>query len=152
MALVIDPDSFLETGSGRLWTPERNAEAWRLAYAALDRALAGGVIARVVIVCGLQGAGKSTWIARQDDDAGRAYVDAALPGARHRAPLVAIARNHGVPVEAVWIRVPLDLALERNRQRRADRIVPEASIRSVARLFEPPGIGEGFSDVRIVEA
>lgn len=152
MAQVIDPDSFLETGSGRHWTPERNAEAWRLAYAALDRALAGGGIARVVIVCGLQGAGKSTWIARQHDDAGRVYVDAALPGARHRAPLIAIARNHGVPVEAVWIRVPLDLALERNRQRRADRIVPEASIRSVARLFEPPAIGEGFSDVRIVEA
>ncbi|KNY21490.1 AAA family ATPase [Methylobacterium sp. ARG-1] len=152
MALVIDPDSFLETGSGRLWTPERTAEAWRLAYAALDRALAHGGIARVAIVCGLQGAGKSSWIAGQDPDAGSLYVDAALPGARHRAPLIAIARRHGVPVEAIWIRVPLAIALERNRQRPADRIVPEASIRSVAGLFEPPTRDEGFSDVRIVEA
>ncbi|WP_246692865.1 hypothetical protein [Methylobacterium sp. WL64] len=50
------------------------------------------------------------------------------------------------------IRVPLDVALERNRQRRADAIVPEASIRTVASLFEPPTVEEGFSRVRIVEA
>lgn len=25
---TIDPDTFLETASGRVWTPERNAEAW----------------------------------------------------------------------------------------------------------------------------
>ncbi|TXN44013.1 AAA family ATPase [Methylobacterium sp. WL7] len=152
MTLVIDPDRFLETGSGRVWTPERNAAAWRLAYAALERSLVGGGIDRVVIVCGLQGAGKSTWVAAQDRDAGRVYVDAALPGVRHRAPIIAIARRHGVPVEAVWIRVPLDVALYRNRRRRADTIVPEATIRSVANLFEPPTVEEGFAQVRIVAA
>lgn len=112
----------------------------------------GGGIDRLVIVCGLQGAGKSTWIAAQDRDAGRVYVDAALPGVRHRAPIIAIARRHGVPVEAVWIRVPLDVALYRNRRRRADTIVPEATIRSVANLFEPPTVEEGFAQVRIVAA
>ncbi|MCJ2123642.1 AAA family ATPase [Methylobacterium sp. J-077] len=152
MSLVIDPDRFLETEAGRVWTPERNAEAWRLAYAALEQALAGGRIDQVVIVCGLQGAGQSCGTAGQDQDAGGISVDMALPGARHRAPIIAIARGHGVPVEAVWIRVPLEVALERNRQRRAHRIVPEASIRSVARLFEPPTHGEGFSEARIVEA
>ncbi|MHC2104912.1 AAA family ATPase [Methylobacterium sp. CM6246] len=105
-----------------------------------------------MVVCGLQGAGKSTWIAAQADDVGPVYLDAALPGVRHRAPIIAVARRHGVPVEAVWIRVPLDVALERNRQRRADAIVPEASIRTVASLFEPPTVEEGFSRVRIVEA
>lgn len=56
------------------------------------------------------------------------------------------------PWRPVLIRVPLDVALERNRQRRADAIVPEASIRTVASLFEPPTVEEGFSRVRIVEA
>ncbi len=52
----------------------------------------------------------------------------------------------------VWIRTPLGLALARNRQRRADRRVPEASIRSVDRLFEPPTPDEGSTTVRVLEA
>jgi predicted kinase len=149
---VIDPDAFLETEAGRVWTPERNAEAWRQAFAALRGWLEAGTVARVVVVCGLQGAGKSSWIAQQAPEAGTVYVDAALPGARHRAPIIALARSCGIPVAAVWIRTPLALALERNRQRPADRRVPEESIRSVDRLFEPPSTDEGFVTVRIVEA
>ncbi|WP_331311918.1 AAA family ATPase [Methylobacterium oryzae] len=105
-----------------------------------------------MVVCGLQGAGKSTWIARQQPPLGRVYFDAALPGRRHRAPILAIARACGVAAEAVWIRAPLAVALERNRRRASDRQVPEASIRSVDRLFEPPSRAEGFAAVRIVGA
>lgn len=105
-----------------------------------------------VVVCGLQGAGKSTWIARQEPQAGTVYFDAALPGARHRAPIIALGRAYGIPVSSVWIRTPLAFALERNRQRPADRRVPEDSIRSVDRLFEQPTTDEGFVSVRIVEA
>jgi len=151
-AVVIDPDAFLETERGRVWTPERNAEAWRLALAALSAALAADSVERLVVVCGLQGAGKSTWIARQRPQLGRVYFDAALPGRQHRAPILAIARARGVAAEAVWIRAPLAVALERNRRRAADRQVPEASVRSVDRLFEPPSRAEGFAAVRIVDA
>ncbi|MCJ2054567.1 ATP-binding protein [Methylobacterium sp. J-070] len=150
--VVIDPDAFLETADGRVWTAERSAEAWRLAREALRGALAAGSVRRVVVVCGLQGAGKSTGIARQEPASGTVFFDAALPGARHRAPIIAIARAFGVPVEAVWIRAPLAVALERNRRRPADLCVPEASIRSVDRLFEPPVPAEGWASVRIVEA
>lgn len=149
---VIDPDAFPKTEAGRVWTPERNAEAWRQVFAALRGWLEAGTVARVVVVCGLQGAGKSSWIARQSPEAGTVYVDAALPGARHRAPIIALARSCGIPVVAIWIRTPLARALERNRQRPADRRVPEESIRSVDRLFEPPSTDEGFVMVRIVEA
>ncbi|MCJ2062902.1 kinase [Methylobacterium sp. J-088] len=149
---MIDPDAFLETEAGRVWTPERNAEAWRRAFAALRDQLKARTVERLVVVCGLQGAGKSFWIARQEPEAGTVYVDAALPGARHRAPIIDCARSYGIPVSAVWIRTPLGRALERNRQRPADRCVPEASIRSVDRLFEPPTPGEGFATVRIVQA
>lgn len=101
-------------------------------------------------MCGVQGAGKSSWIARQAPEAGTLSVDAALPGGRHRAPLIAIARSFDVPVEAVWTRTPLAVALERNRLRSADRCVPEASLRAVHRLFEPPTCAEGFAAVRRV--
>ncbi|KAA0125248.1 kinase [Methylobacterium sp. P1-11] len=151
-AVVIDPDAFLEIEDGRIWTPERNAEAWRLALAALRAALAADSVERLVVVCGLQGAGKSTWIARQLPQAGRVYLDAALPGRRHRAPILAVARACGVAAEAVWIRAPLSVAFERNRRRAPDRQVPEASIRSVDRLFEPPSDAEGFAAIRIVDA
>ncbi len=148
---VIDPDAFPETEGGRVWTPQRNAEAWRSAFAALRAALAAGSVRRVVVVSGLQGAGTSTWIARQKPDPGTVYFDAALPGARHRAPILAIARAFAVPAEAVWIRTPLPVALEQNRRRAADRVVPEETIRFVARLFEPPTCADGSAAVRVIE-
>lgn len=150
-AVVIDPDTFLEAEGARVWTPERNADAWRRAFDTLRQVLGTGTVRRLVVVCGLQGAGKSTWIVQQEPVAGTAHFDAALPGARHRAPIIDIARLFDVPVEAVWIRTPLAVALERNRQRPADRRVTEASIVSVDRLFEPPTLGEGFTAVRLVE-
>ncbi len=63
---TINPDDFLETPEGRVWTVERNEEAWRLSYVALERALEPTPASmRVVVVRGIQGAGKSTWIASQ---------------------------------------------------------------------------------------
>lgn len=37
--MVINPDDFLETDTGRVWTPERSAQAWLQSYDALERAL-----------------------------------------------------------------------------------------------------------------
>lgn len=149
---TIDPDSFLQTDAGRVWTAERNREAWRRSLEALEAALESGSASRVIVVCGLQGAGKSTWIARQTNTDAAIYFDAALPGARHRKPIVDIARKCRARVEAVWVKVPLPIALERNAARPQDHIVPEASIRSVASRFEPPSPEEGFDDIRIVGA
>jgi hypothetical protein len=149
-ATRINPDAFLQTDGGRVWTPERNAEAWRRSFEALDSALERGEASRVIVVCGLQGAGKSTWIDQQPDTKSVIYFDGALPGARHRKPIIEIARKHHAKIEAVWINVPLALALERNASRSPDQIVPEESIRSVASRFEPPSIEEGFENVSVV--
>ncbi|MEL4891371.1 kinase [Xanthomonas protegens] len=153
--IVINPDHFLQTERGRVWTSERNQAAWRQSHDALQAILATSCEPAgpwtVVIVCGLQGAGKTTWIARQPVRPCTVYFDAALPGARHRAPIVAIAKAAGARIEIVWIKVALPIALARNLQRPADEQVPESAIRSVASLFEAPTLAEGADHVSVVK-
>lgn len=149
--ISINPDDDLETDAGRVWTPERHAEAWRHSLQRLEQAIAdAGQNARVVLVCGLQGAGKTRWISEQPARPGTIYFDAALPRARHRAPIVDLAHRVGASIEAVWIDAPIAVALARNGQRPQDQIVPEAAIRSVAEQFEPPQRTEGFVRVRVI--
>ena len=147
----VNPDHYLLTPLGRVWTPERNAVAWDQAYAQLTSAFAGAPRA-LYLVCGLQGAGKSTWIeANMSRLAPCVFFDAALPRAVHRLPAITIARSAGVQTSCVWIDTPLEIALERNAERREDERVPESSIRSVAAQFEPPLESEGFMEVVRVE-
>lgn len=146
----INPDDFLLTPSGRLWTPERSKYAWEQAYTSLKRALdvAPNHGRDLYLVCGIQGAGKSTWIRSNASQlAPCVFFDAALPRAIHRAPTIKIARASGVAVHAVWVDTPVEEALRRNSRRPDDERVPEASIRSVAVQFEPPTVLEGFEDV-----
>jgi predicted kinase len=147
---VINPDSYLETETGRLWTPERDKAAWSRCFAALELALATSLEPppRVLIVCGLQGAGKSHWIESNAlDYAPCICFDAALPGAKHRRPIVELALQRNADVLAIWIDTPLHIAKKRNAERPEDKRVPDESIESVASLFEPPELGEGFSSV-----
>jgi hypothetical protein len=154
----INPDDFLLTPSGRLWTAERNKAAWEHAYALLRQVLSRVPIDAppsykhdLYLVCGIQGAGKSTWIR---NNAARLapciFFDAALPKAVHRLPIITIARSAGATVHAVWINAALEDALGRNSLRRDDEQVPEAAIRSVAAQFQPPTVSEGFADVLAV--
>lgn len=148
-----NPDHYLETPQGRVFSQARNAEAWRRATAALDAALAKATFgARLYLVIGVQGSGKSHWIERHIGILGTLhfFFDAALPRAEHRAPLLAIAQRHRIPVIAVWLDTPLALAKQRNQARRADHRVPNASLEAVFAAFEPPTLEEGFVDVRVV--
>lgn len=147
---TINPDDFLETPEGRVWTVKRNDEAWRLSYAALESAIiASPDPIRVVVVCGVQGAGKSTWIASQPESPSTIYFDAALPAARHREKVIGIAKGLGAAVEAVWVDTPLDVAIERNAARTPDKMVPVASIVAVAKQFEEPTAVEGFDRIAV---
>ncbi|MBW5415305.1 ATP-binding protein [Pseudomonas sp. MAG002Y] len=147
---VINPDLFLETEAGRVWTPERSKRAWADSFEALEQSLSGAdkSSTRLLIVCGLQGSGKSQWI----KDYAQNYApcvcfDAALPGVRHRKPILDVASKYGVEALAIWIDTPIEIAKQRNLTRQLDKRVPDESIESVARLFEPPRYDEGFSEV-----
>ena len=129
---------------------------------------------------GLQGAGKSTWVAAElagthavvSKDhwprarhrearqqrvvaellaAGRSVVvDNTNPSAAERVPLVAAARTAGVPVRAVWVDMPLAACLARNAARPQERRVPLVGIHAALARFEPPSVAEGFARVDVV--
>jgi hypothetical protein len=150
----INPDDFLRTPAGRVWTAERNRQAWRQAYAALEVALArSGERPQFYVVCGLQGSGKSTWIAQNGARlAPCVFFDAALPRAVHRAPLLEMGKQAGARICVVWIDASLEAALRRNAARPDDERVPESAVASVAEQFEPPTLAEGMHDIIHVQA
>jgi hypothetical protein len=144
---VINVDDYLEGPSGRVFTAERNREAWTRAHAELEMALsAAGPGAKLYVVMGVQGAGKSSWIARNVDRFGSNAIvfDAAVPARRHRSKLLELAARFNVPAVGVYVQATLEEALLRNAKRTADKIVPEDAIRGVFDMLEPPSKEEGF--------
>ncbi len=129
---------------------------------------------------GLQGAGKSTWVrrnlagshtvvskdhwprarrreARQQRvvaellAAGRSVVvDNTNPSPEERAPLVAAARSAVVPVRAVWVATPPEVAEQRNAARVGAARVPDVGVLATRRRFRPPTLAEGFDRVDVV--
>ena len=129
---------------------------------------------------GLQGCGKSTWVlanlaathavvskdhwpnARRREQrqarvvaehlaAGRSVVvDNTNPARQDRAALVALAREAGVPVRAVWLDVPLATCLERNAARSGRAQVPLVGVLGTRSRFVPPSLDEGFDAVEVV--
>jgi len=60
---VFNPDDYLWTSKGRVYTEERNAAAWEQLYAELESLLGvAGPDACFFVVMGVQGGGKTTWI------------------------------------------------------------------------------------------
>lgn len=145
----INPDHYLETPTDRLWTPERSKLAWASAYHDFEQALVAEH-AEAYIVFGVQGSRKSTWIECHVPDSAAVYFDAALPAKRHRMKAVQIAKAHAKRVTAVWVDVPLKVALERNRQRPQDEVVPADALSSVFDQLEAPEHSEGFDSVILV--
>ena len=132
------------------------------------------------MLVGLQGSGKSTWVAahlagthavvskdhwpharRREARqrrvvaellaAGRSVVvDNTNPGPAERAPLVATAREAGVPVRAVWLDTPWETALARNDRREGRARVPLVGMLATRARLVPPSTAEGFHRVDVV--
>ena len=129
---------------------------------------------------GLQASGKSTWVrdhlaathavvskdhwpnARRREArqarvvaehlaAGRSVVvDNTNPGPAERAALVALARESGVPVRAVWVDTPLAVCRARNDAREGGARVPLVGLFATRKRFVPPSAVEGFNRVDVV--
>jgi len=88
------------------------------------------------------------------------YIDATNLTRFFRRPFLQIAREFGCAAEALYFDVPLEVCLERNRNRknvrsgpaRDSRVVPEDVLRRMARRVEPPTPEEGFSRIVRVQS
>ena len=129
---------------------------------------------------GLQGSGKTTWVAehlagthvvvskdhwprarhreaRQQREVARllaeglsVVVDNTSPSVAERAPLVRLAAAAGVPVRAVFLDVPLATCRARNDARTGAARVPLVGLHSAAGRLVQPTVAEGFAEVTVV--
>lgn len=152
IALIVSPDSYVYTESGRYaWSPKRVKEAWRKSYAALKKALATGRYRRLVLMVGIPASGKSTWLTRNHRK-DSIYFDATFTSTHAREPVVQIGKAAGVQVDAVIMNTPLDVCLERNKCRPADRRVPDEVIERMTNTLigDIPTKREGFDNIEVV--
>ncbi len=83
--------------------------------------------------------------------AGRSVVvDNTNPSPQDRAPLIALAREAGVCVRAVWLDVPVETCLRRNDAREGRARVPVQGLLSTRRALIPPATAEGFDRIDII--
>ncbi len=135
----------------------------------------------LVILCGLQASGKSTFRRdrfpehvvvskdlmrnnRRPERRQRQLVAEALAGGRSvvvdntnpspadRVPLVAIGRAHGARAIAYYLDADFETCLERNASRSGPAFVPYVGLADVARRLEAPTLAEGFDEIWLVQA
>jgi predicted kinase len=100
----------------------------------------------LVVLVGVPGAGKTTWLAGQAAECADSmvYFDATLTRRADRAPLIAAARRADRPVDAVWFDTPVAVCRARNAARSLERRVPDAAFDAMARRLSAPTTAEGF--------
>jgi predicted kinase len=76
------------------------------------------------------------------------YVDASNLAAHERRQWIKMAKGFGYEVHAVFFDVPIEVCLERNRQR--ERQVKEDVIQRMAAKLKPPSFEEGFAKITVV--
>ena len=76
------------------------------------------------------------------------YVDATNLSPHERRQWIKMAKSFGYEVQAVFFDVPLEVCLERNRQR--DRSVSEDIMHRMAEKLKPPVFEEGFEKITVV--
>jgi len=134
----------------------------------------------VVVMVGLQGGGKSTWvkehlagthvvvskdlwpnarhkeirqkraIAEALDTGLDVVVDNTNPSRLERAPIIDVARRNGASVRAVYVDASLADCLARNAARSGRAVVPVVGILATHRRLVVPSPAEGFDSVEVV--
>jgi len=148
----INLDDLLETPAGRICTRERTTETLKQCFVALAAALARATDQiTVYVLVGAQASGKTTWArAKAAQDPNAILFDTILVKKSERRPILAAAREAGVPVVAIWLKTPLDACVARNAARPVNELCDEEAVRNVFAALEPPSLEEGFAQVHEV--
>jgi predicted kinase len=77
-------------------------------------------------------------------------VDNTNPTPAVRAPLLEQGRRHGARVVAYYFETTVKDAVARNRLREGKARVPDVAIFVTAKKMVPPGLAEGFDEVRVI--
>jgi len=147
--MVLSPDHFLYDADGVYqWSRSAQVGAWQATERRVREMLMDPRYTRLVLLVGVPGAGKSTWL-RTGEARDAIYVDATFAIKTHRAPFILLAQQAGKPAEAVFLDTPFEECARRNALRSPDRMVPEITMeRFRAQLHgEPPTLEEGFAKV-----
>lgn len=147
--MILSPDHFLIDADGVYsWSPSQAAAAWAATERRVKEFLADPRYTKLVLLVGVPGTGKSTWL-RQHADPFTIYVDATFTLQMARRPFLLAAQQVGKQVEALLIDTDFEECCRRNDQRSADRRVPlEKMIKFRDQLLaEPPTLEEGFTKV-----
>jgi predicted kinase len=69
---------------------------------------------------------------------------------KSRRKYVQTAKLFGVPIRAIYINCPVDLALKRNAPRTGREHVPDNAVRFYYKILQPPSMDEGFDSVEVI--
>jgi len=115
---IISPDEMIGYTKDDPWTPEAARNAWRESDSLLNDALEWG------------------------DDL--IVFDATFVSVKKRSKYIRMAQKKGADIIAIYCRVSLDVALQRNASRDKTRQVPYFTMKSMYGRLEPPQKEEGF--------
>jgi predicted kinase len=77
-------------------------------------------------------------------------VDNTNPTPAARAPLIALGKKHHARVIAYYFETTVKDAVARNRRREGKARVPDVALFVSAKKMVPPGLAEGFDEVRVM--
>lgn len=144
--MIISPDHLLFSHGKYLWTVTSVRAAWATCMQNLQRAVKCGQYTELVLLCGLPGSGKSTWL-KSNNKSSVIYFDATLVKPKDRRPLIDIAKNNNFNVSAVFFDTPFHICMNRNAQRTIDRIVPIETMYNMRSRLKEPDHNEGFKGI-----
>lgn len=145
--MIVSPDQFL-VKLGFHPTRDEVAEAWRNAHRTFSRLIRSDAVTCAGIVCGIPGAGKSTW-ARSHDREDVVMFDAVFSHVAQRRSMARKVISANREAIAVYVGADVQSAARRVGMRAMSRRVPIGKMQAAAARFarSPLSADEGWSHV-----